>query len=53
VTNTPRNARADGVSIRPVELVARQKKSPVIVTPAMIGVSLAPAPRKFGPPESP
>jgi hypothetical protein len=34
-------------------LVARQMASPVMVVPAMMLVSVLPAPRKFGPPESP
>ena len=53
VTNSLRNERADAVSMRYVLSVARQNRSPVTVTETIVVVSLGPAPRKCGPPESP
>ncbi len=44
---------AAAVSSRYVVFVARHMASPVTVTDATTFVSVAPAPRKFGPPESP
>jgi hypothetical protein len=41
------------MSSRYATFVARHMKSPVIVVAATMFVSGAPAPRKFGPPESP
>ena len=41
------------MSTRCVTFVDLQNGSPVIVVPAMTFVSEAPAPKKFGPPESP
>jgi hypothetical protein len=53
VKNCPRKLRADGVSRRYTTFVARHIASPVIVVAATMFVSVGPAPRKFGPPESP
>ena len=53
VTKALRNSRADSASRRSITFVDLPKASPVIVMPAMMFVSVDPAPRKFGPPESP
>jgi hypothetical protein len=52
-TNARRKERAASVSSRYVTLVALHSASPVIVVAATTFVSSAPAPMKFGPPESP
>jgi hypothetical protein len=53
VTKRERNRRDAVVSRRWITLLALHSASPVIVVPARSVVSCAPAPRKFGPPESP